>query len=96
VSRLSRIVLDDSIFDGVHRHPDWPDAQADRWYQAPVSGLNINDNCVDVHVTLNNGEVQLQVRPLLPDSVSACGRGRTDRVLWTRAEEGGRAAGDRG
>ena len=30
------------------RHPDWPAAQHDQWYAAPVGTLNFNDNCMDV------------------------------------------------
>lgn len=64
---ISRIVIDDSIFDTVHRHPDWPAAQADRWYQAPVGGVNINDNCLDVAWSLRGESVALRLRPPPPD-----------------------------
>jgi D-alanyl-D-alanine carboxypeptidase/D-alanyl-D-alanine-endopeptidase (penicillin-binding protein 4) len=30
------------------RHPDWPAAQRDDWFAAPVGTLNFNDNCMDV------------------------------------------------
>ncbi len=30
------------------RHPDWPAAQRDQWFAAPVGTLNFNDNCMDV------------------------------------------------
>jgi len=30
------------------RHPDWPAAQRDEWFAAPVGTLNFNDNCMDV------------------------------------------------
>lgn len=64
---ISRIVIDDSIFDAVHRHPDWPAAQADRWYQAPVGGVNINDNCLDAAWSLRGEHVALRLRPPTPD-----------------------------
>ena len=63
---LDKVVLDDAVFDQQWRHPDWPDDQADRWYQAPVGGLNINDNCLDVTVVAGAGRVTLQLHPDLP------------------------------
>jgi len=66
VKALQKIILDDSIFDQQFRHPDWPVTQADRWYQAPVGGLNINDNCVDVRVALRGRRIEIQTRPALP------------------------------
>ncbi|RME76998.1 MAG: D-alanyl-D-alanine carboxypeptidase/D-alanyl-D-alanine-endopeptidase, partial [Planctomycetota bacterium] len=32
------------------QHPDWPRDQLDRWYEAPVSALTLQDGCVDVTV----------------------------------------------
>jgi D-alanyl-D-alanine carboxypeptidase/D-alanyl-D-alanine-endopeptidase (penicillin-binding protein 4) len=45
------LVIDDTIFDDVRFHPSWPTEQADKWYAAEVSGLNFNDNCVDIYFT---------------------------------------------
>ena len=39
IAALSRIVVDDTLFDGVYRNPDWPKSQSDRWYQAPIGGI---------------------------------------------------------
>lgn len=44
------IVIDDSIFDAQFIHPGWPTDQFQAWYEAPIGGLNFNDNCVDVVV----------------------------------------------
>lgn len=66
LSTLSKVVLDDTIFDRQGRHPDWPDDQADRWYQAPVGGLNINDNCLDVVVNVRDRRPKLLLQPDLP------------------------------
>jgi D-alanyl-D-alanine carboxypeptidase/D-alanyl-D-alanine-endopeptidase (penicillin-binding protein 4) len=41
------LVLDASFFDSEHRHPNWPSDQYQNWYCAPISGLALNDNCVD-------------------------------------------------
>lgn len=66
-TQLSGLVLDDAVFETPNRHPDWPTAQADAWYQAPVGGLSYNDNCVDIEVTVANGGIALKVWPPLPE-----------------------------
>lgn len=63
---VQRIVLDDSVFDDQGRHPDWPAEQYLAWYQAPVGGLNLNDNCLDVRVTVLGGRVDVGSAPALP------------------------------
>lgn len=51
ISRISGdLVLNNSFFDKVYRNPGWPRGQEDHWYQAPVSALSFNDNCVSVFV----------------------------------------------
>jgi D-alanyl-D-alanine carboxypeptidase/D-alanyl-D-alanine-endopeptidase (penicillin-binding protein 4) len=66
IGSLARIVLDDSVFDQHWRHPDWPDDQANAWYEAPVGGLNLDDNCVDARIEPQRGTVKLTLRPALP------------------------------
>lgn len=44
------ILIDDSIFDQQFVHPTWPADQHQRWYEAPIGGLNFNSNCVSVEV----------------------------------------------
>ncbi|MFQ5805951.1 MAG: D-alanyl-D-alanine carboxypeptidase/D-alanyl-D-alanine-endopeptidase [Phycisphaerae bacterium] len=68
VSVLKGIALDDTIFDRQHRHPDWPRDQAQAWYQAPVGGINFNDNCLDAYCTVAGGRVNLSLQPDLPAS----------------------------
>jgi len=84
--RLGKIVLDDSIFDDQARHPDWPDSQADRWYQAPVGGLNINDNCLDVSILVRGKAIELRLRPDLPPGTvrNLLSRGRRPGVSIRR------------
>jgi len=41
------LVLDARFFDRETLHPSWPDNQLHMWYCAPISGLALNDNCVD-------------------------------------------------
>lgn len=43
-----KLLIDDTIFDDLRFHPSWPTAQANNWYCAQVSGLNFNNNCVDI------------------------------------------------
>jgi len=66
VTSVGDLVLDDTIFDQRWTHPDWPDSQAEAWYQAPVGGLNINDNCLDVRVGIRAGRVEVTSQPALP------------------------------
>jgi D-alanyl-D-alanine carboxypeptidase/D-alanyl-D-alanine-endopeptidase (penicillin-binding protein 4) len=68
VAEIQRIILDDTIFDDEPRHPDWPRDQADRWYQAPVGGLNVNDNCLDVKLAVSGRSVNLTLQPEIPGS----------------------------
>ncbi len=42
------LLIDDTIFEDVRFHPSWSEKQANNWYMAQVSGLNFNDNCVDI------------------------------------------------
>jgi D-alanyl-D-alanine carboxypeptidase/D-alanyl-D-alanine-endopeptidase (penicillin-binding protein 4) len=69
VTSLSKIAIDDSIFEQTRRNPGWTDDQADRWWQAPVGGVNINDNCIDARITAANGVVNVLTIPRLPASL---------------------------
>ena len=42
------LIVDESIFDDQRVHPSWDRRDLQKWYAAPVGGLNINDNCIDV------------------------------------------------
>ncbi|MDH3522608.1 MAG: D-alanyl-D-alanine carboxypeptidase/D-alanyl-D-alanine-endopeptidase [Acidobacteriota bacterium] len=44
------LVLVDGFFEAEGVHPDWPRDQLHKWYEAPVSALTFNDNCVWVSV----------------------------------------------
>lgn len=43
------IVVDLSIFDRQYRHPGWPARDIGQWFTAPVTAVNINDNCLDLY-----------------------------------------------
>lgn len=63
---LARLVLDDSIFDDQLRHPEWPADQYLDWYQAPVGGLCLNDNCFEGKARAENGSIFVTPQPPLP------------------------------
>ena len=48
------LILNASFFDDLGRHPDWPNGQEYKWYQAPSSALAYNDNVV--YVSIGPGE----------------------------------------
>jgi D-alanyl-D-alanine carboxypeptidase/D-alanyl-D-alanine-endopeptidase (penicillin-binding protein 4) len=47
-THISEVIVDDRIFDRNWVHPTWPANQLDRWYCAPVSGLNFHTNVLSV------------------------------------------------
>jgi len=44
------LIVDDFAFDAQRLHPSWSKGDLLKWYAAPVGGLNLNDNCVDLTV----------------------------------------------
>lgn len=65
------LCYDPTFFEMIQLHPNWDTEDLDEWYACPVSGLNFNDNCIDVFVRPEaDGEaVQFRVVPAT-DSVS--------------------------
>jgi D-alanyl-D-alanine carboxypeptidase/D-alanyl-D-alanine-endopeptidase (penicillin-binding protein 4) len=51
VTRVDELVIDDRAFDRQRVHPNWPQDQLHRWYCAEVSGLNFNNNCLDIYAS---------------------------------------------
>lgn len=49
VTRVNDVRVDDSIFEQTAFHPSWPTNQAHLPYEAQVSGVNFNANCLDVY-----------------------------------------------
>lgn len=58
---LGRVLCDDRYFSGPSTHPDWPRDQMARWYCAPSGAINLNDNCVDVHLEPRVGAREIRV-----------------------------------
>ena len=59
---LGDLVLDDGVFQA-GRHGDWPVRQRLKWFCAPAAGLNFNDNCLDVQLSIHGRAVQAIVAP---------------------------------
>ncbi|HEV8292473.1 MAG TPA: D-alanyl-D-alanine carboxypeptidase/D-alanyl-D-alanine-endopeptidase [Tepidisphaeraceae bacterium] len=60
VNRISSVVYYDRALDEQWVHPNWNKSFLVDWYAAPISGLNFNDNCVDVKVL---PQAKLEVMP---------------------------------
>src|SRR5437660_7050330 len=64
VTRISSVIYYDRALDEQWVHPLWNKSFLVDWYAAPVSGLNFNDNCVDIKVLAAVGEpTKLDVMP---------------------------------
>ncbi|MEM6457184.1 MAG: D-alanyl-D-alanine carboxypeptidase/D-alanyl-D-alanine-endopeptidase [Acidobacteriota bacterium] len=72
-----RVVLVTGYFSDGIIHPDWPRDQLDRWYEAPVSALSFNDNCILVQVRPGGSQAGATVRgtsvPHLPERFPVTG-----------------------
>jgi D-alanyl-D-alanine carboxypeptidase/D-alanyl-D-alanine-endopeptidase (penicillin-binding protein 4) len=53
MTAANNLLVDDSIFEQIFQHPNWPQKQDDRRYMAGVAGLNLNTNCIDLTVESN-------------------------------------------
>ncbi len=79
------LILNTSFFDSVGRHPEWPEGQEARWYQAPTSALSYNDNVIVASVRPGpkpGGRAIVSIEP------------QTDilrPISWTRTVRRGRA-----
>lgn len=49
LTRLTEVVVDDRVFDRQWVHPTWPKEQLDKWYCAPVCGVNFHANVLSVY-----------------------------------------------
>lgn len=45
-----QLIIDESIFDDQWVNETWEKNDLDKWYAAPIGGLNFNDNCVDITI----------------------------------------------
>ncbi|HLB73291.1 MAG TPA: D-alanyl-D-alanine carboxypeptidase/D-alanyl-D-alanine-endopeptidase, partial [Sedimentisphaerales bacterium] len=63
ITTISDVVVDTSVFDDQRVHPNWPADQLNRWYAAEVSGLNYNNNCVNIMARNTAGRIEIAVEP---------------------------------
>ena len=63
VRQVEDIIIDSSVFDDKRVNENWPVAQLNRWYAAEVSGLNYNDNCIDITVSNEGGRAVVSFEP---------------------------------
>jgi D-alanyl-D-alanine carboxypeptidase/D-alanyl-D-alanine-endopeptidase (penicillin-binding protein 4) len=86
------LILVDGLFEAQQIHPDWPRDQLHKWYEAPVSALSFNDNCVWVRVGpgANAGasaqvEIDPRVRALqVHNTARTTSRGRSQSIAVDR------------
>ncbi len=63
IEEINDIVIDTTVFDDERVHPNWPESDLNRWYACEVCGLNYNDNCIQVTVDNNDGEIGISTEP---------------------------------
>jgi D-alanyl-D-alanine carboxypeptidase/D-alanyl-D-alanine-endopeptidase (penicillin-binding protein 4) len=63
IGTIEGIIVDSSVFDDEPVHPSWPDDELNRWYACEVSGLNYNDNCIQISAKNIDGKVAIFVEP---------------------------------
>jgi D-alanyl-D-alanine carboxypeptidase/D-alanyl-D-alanine-endopeptidase (penicillin-binding protein 4) len=64
ITSIDQLVLDDTVFDQNYDHPNWPEDQKHRWYEAQVAGLNLATNVVDVYLERDaSGRMRHRVDP---------------------------------
>ena len=63
VQTINDIVVDTTVFDDERVHPSWPRDELNRWYACEVSGLNFNDNCIDVTAKNTGRRVAISIKP---------------------------------
>lgn len=63
IKAIKDIIVDTNVFDDVRVHPSWPEKDLNKWYACEVSGLNYNDNCIDITVKNTGGRMSIIVEP---------------------------------
>ena len=69
VKRVSRVFVDDRVFDRKFVHPTWPINQLNSWYSAQVAGFNFYDNCIEVFASpaAHVGQSpSIRISPIMP------------------------------
>jgi D-alanyl-D-alanine carboxypeptidase/D-alanyl-D-alanine-endopeptidase (penicillin-binding protein 4) len=64
VTKIKNIVTDTSIFEANSIHPNWPADQLNNWYASQITGLNYNDNCINIIAKPSGGGIEIYSEPL--------------------------------
>lgn len=88
------LIIDASIFDAQWTHENWPMKQIHRWYCAPVGGLNLNDNCIDIKVRGQQRTGQTPLLQLSPNTsymtIENSAKSSTKHAPWISRAPGSR------
>ncbi len=60
---VTQLIVDDRVFDREGVHPDWPTDQLERWYCAPVRGVNVSSNVLAFYPSPAGGGVVAPIEP---------------------------------
>ena len=63
ISQVDDIIVDSTFFDDKRVHPSWPVDQLNKPYACEVSGVNYNDNCLQLTIRRSNGRAVIIVDP---------------------------------
>ena len=51
IQSIDTLIIDNTLFDGVHLGPGWMWDDGSDWYFAHINAMTFNDNCVDLSIT---------------------------------------------
>ncbi|MGP1272907.1 MAG: D-alanyl-D-alanine carboxypeptidase/D-alanyl-D-alanine endopeptidase [Phycisphaerales bacterium] len=63
VGSANEIIVDDRVFDRELIHPDWPQDQLEKWYCAPVQGVNVHANVLAFYPEPNGTAATAAIEP---------------------------------
>jgi len=63
IETINDIIIDTTIFDDQRVHPNWSRSDLNRWYACEVSGLNFNNNCIEISAENNAGKIAINIDP---------------------------------
>jgi serine-type D-Ala-D-Ala carboxypeptidase/endopeptidase (penicillin-binding protein 4) len=79
------LIIDDRVFDSERVNPNWPAHDAGEWFEAPIGGVNFNDNCDAKGVPVK--DPGMFAGGVLRDVLKAAGVRQTGTVRRVGAEE---------
>ena len=90
LNTIGELIVDDRVFDRDLVHPDWPRDQLERWYCAPVQGVNVNANVLAFYPAPSGGGVMAPIEPHgdwieITDRAEVVSQGRN--AVWIQRSE---------